>query len=237
MYPVITRDGSRVAYSIRENEKPSVYEVKIGPGGRPGLAERVCEDCGNPRGWSPDGTLILYHAAGAISAPGIHDHGIAKLGGAKTALSVQGAGTFTRPQFSPDGRWISFHRGVETASARRIFITPFRHGPPPAIAPESDWIWITDGKELDRETCWSPDGNLLYFLSERDGFRCVWAQRLDPTTKRPKGDALPVFHSHRSRLSLRNYSDSGWSGLSMALDRLVFTMSERTGNVWMMQSQ
>ena len=34
---------------------------------------------------------------------------------------------------------------------------------------------------------WSPDGNLLYFLSERDGFRCIWGQKLDPASKRPLG--------------------------------------------------
>ena len=225
-YPVITRDGSKVAYAVQENGKPSIYQVKIDSGGRPGLAERICEDCGNPRGWSPDGIWVLWNVLGGPA-------GIAKLGGVKVALTGQ---LITRPQFSPDGRWISFHSGSIPGS-RQIFIAPFRSGSSPSLAPESEWISITDGKELDRETCWSPDGNLLYFLSEREGYRCIWAQRLDPTTKRPKGDAFAVFHSHRSRLSLKNYSDSGWSGLSIARDRLVFTMSERTGNVWMMQLQ
>jgi len=30
---------------------------------------------------------------------------------------------------------------------------------------------------------WSPDGKLVYFISTRDGFRCVWAQRLDAAGK------------------------------------------------------
>ena len=224
-YPVIARDGSKVAYTIQENGKLSIYQIKIGAGGRPGLPERVCEDCGNSRAWSPDGVWVHWQ----FGSRG----GVAMSGGTKIQF-FERTQVYTRPQVSPDGRWVSFHNGL-SPSTRRIFIASLRPGSPPSIAPESEWIPITDGKELDREACWSPDGNLLYFLSEREGFRCIWANHLDPETKRPKGDAFAVFHSHHSRISLRNYSDSGLSGLSMARDRLIFTMSERTGTVWMMQ--
>jgi len=49
---------------------------------------------------------------------------------------------------------------------------------------------------IDRYVWWSPDGNLLYFISERDGFVCLWAQRLDPATKHPQGAAFPIRHFH-----------------------------------------
>ena len=51
---------------------------------------------------------------------------------------------------------------------------------------------------------WSPDGNLLYYISEADGFRCIRARRLDPATKRPIGQPLDVYHSHSARRSLMN---------------------------------
>jgi hypothetical protein len=132
------------------------------------------------------------------------------------------------PEFSPDDRWICWHRS-EGPLARRVFVVPFRR---PALG-ENEWIPITDGSGLDREPYWSPDGNLLYFLSEREGFRCVWAQRLDPATKRPVGAAFPVYHSHRARLSLMSLPNTNWAGLSVARDKLVFSMGERTGNIWM----
>jgi eukaryotic-like serine/threonine-protein kinase len=100
----------------------------------------------------------------------------------------------SRGRFSPDDRWISFHS--ITPGARRIFIAPF-HGA--RLIPENEWIPITSGEAMDRYACWSPDGHLLYFLSARDGFRCVWAQRLDPATKHPSGPAFPVRHFHTSR--------------------------------------
>jgi hypothetical protein len=74
---------------------------------------------------------------------------------------------------------------------------------------------------------------LLYFLSERDGFRCIWAQRLHSSTKQPLGPLLPVYHFHSPRRSLLNVGDSGVVGLGVARDKLVFTLGERTGNIWM----
>jgi hypothetical protein len=77
---------------------------------------------------------------------------------------------------------------------------------------------------------WSPDGNLFYGLSSRDGYRCIWAQHLDPATKRPVGAPFAVFHSHNARLSLSNQTEMS---LGMGRDQIVFNMGERTGNIWM----
>jgi hypothetical protein len=48
---------------------------------------------------------------------------------------------------------------------------------------------LTNNAASDTWPAWSPDSNLLYYLSKRDGFLCLWAQRLDPATKRPAGAA------------------------------------------------
>lgn len=107
---------------------------------------------------------------------------------------------------------------------------PFRDGykPPPA-----DWIPVTDGTALDRDVCWSPDGNLLYFHSERDGFRCLWALRLDAVSKRPVGAMFPACHFHHARRSLMSVADPSTVSVSAAPGRLFFSMGEYTGNIWM----
>jgi len=102
---------------------------------------------------------------------------------------------------------------------------------PPAAAAD-EWISITEGDSWEDKPRWSPDGNLLYFTSERDGFRCIWARRLDPSTKRPRGAPFAVFHSHTARLNLMNVG-LGPLELAVARDKLVFNMAERTGNIWM----
>jgi eukaryotic-like serine/threonine-protein kinase len=79
---------------------------------------------------------------------------------------------------------------------------------------------------------WSPDGALLYFVSERDGFRCLWAQRLEPTAKTPFGPAVPAHHFHRARRSLKDVPFQ-YLEMGVAPDKIVLPLAERTGNIWM----
>ena len=116
-----------------------------------------------------------------------------------------------------------------TDPAGRIYVVPadtLRHSPPPET-----WIAISDGETWDDKPRWSPDGNLLYFISERDGFRCLWAQRLDARTKRPSGAPAAVQHFHSSRLSLMNVDYSALE-ISITRHRVLFNAGEVTGNIW-----
>ena len=54
----------------------------------------------------------------------------------------------------------------------RLLIAPLRSG-------VAEWIPLTDGKTYDVLPELSPNGQYVYFQSARDGFRCIWAQRLD----------------------------------------------------------
>jgi hypothetical protein len=96
---------------------------------------------------------------------------------------------------------------------------------------------VTDGSKLERDPAWSADGRFLYYLSERDGFRCIWARPLDPSTKRPSGEAFAVRHFHSARFSLRHVGSQGFlTGLSAGEGALVFSMGELKGNVWLEES-
>src|SRR5437667_6998711 len=59
--------------------------------------------------------------------------------------------------------------------------------------PQSEWIEATDGSAFDVVPEFSPNGNLLYFQSQRDGSRCIWALRLEPATRRPAGAPFPLL--------------------------------------------
>jgi hypothetical protein len=109
-------------------------------------------------------------------------------------------------------------------------VAPFRGGSP---IPEAEWIPITDGKAMDREPRWSPEGDRLYFLSTRDGHNCIWSQQLD-SGKHGAGEPSAVLHLHDARRNLEA-NDTGPIGLSIAAGRLVFAMAEYTGNIWMLQ--
>jgi Tol biopolymer transport system component len=106
-----------------------------------------------------------------------------------------------------------------------IFIAPFnRTG---AKVPVGNWIQITKDNARNNLAAWAPDGRTLYYLSDRDGFRCIWVQRLDPETKKPLGEAFAVYHSHNARLSLSNAGHERATGLSAAEDKIVFSQGQR----------
>ena len=62
--------------------------------------------------------------------------------------------------------------------------------------PPAEWIPLTDDRSVEEEHVWSPQGDGIYFVSERDGNRCVWLRKLDAATKRPGGEVVSVLHLH-----------------------------------------
>jgi hypothetical protein len=98
--------------------------------------------------------------------------------------------------------------------------------------PPPEWAAVTEGKSLERDPVWSPSGGLLYFLSERDGFRCIWARRVEAGTRKPAGEPFAVLHFHSARRSLK-HNLSGVTVLSVASGRMLFSFGEMTGNIWL----
>jgi Tol biopolymer transport system component len=192
-------------------------------------ARRFCENCpvSSILDWFDHDRKILYKKG--ITAETEFDLRDID-SGRETVLLHHPKYNVTAARFSPDDRWMSFQIVIDAATRRQIFITPIRNG---VAASESEWVPITDGSGLDRNAVWSPDGNLLYFLSERDGFRCVWAQRLSAVTRHPSGAPFAVYHFHQARRSLMPAQEVGRIGLSVTRDKIIFSMAETNGNIWL----
>ena len=99
---------------------------------------------------------------------------------------------------------------------------------------QDTWVAVTNRDTPDDVPRWSPDSNSLYFVSRRDGYVCLWGQRLEPPTKRPLGPAQPVYHVHGARRSISNVPGSVLE-ISVARDKIVFSVQERAGAIWMIQ--
>jgi Tol biopolymer transport system component/predicted Ser/Thr protein kinase len=219
--PQITPDGAKLAYRVTQDSRQSVTVRNLADG----TARTVCEDCSGPYGWLPDGS-------GLLARPDADTHNISLYelagGGAQTLLKHPEFVLY-EARFSPDGRWIAFHV-LSSPTTRQMFVAPF-HGR--QQAPLEEWVAISDGSEMDRNLTWSPDGATLYFLSERDGFRCIWAQRLDRATKRPAGAPFNIAHFHQAS---RSMVDAGFN-MSVTSDSLVFALTDMSGNVWMVEPE
>lgn len=193
-----------------------------------GPAEKLCDRCGEVMGGSTDGRQILYEPLENEDVL-MYDAGLRTT--VKLAVRAAPDLILSSSRFSRDGKWVAFHALRNATSTAQIWIAPT--GGATAL-PQTQWIPVTDGSQLERDPAWSPDGRFLYFVSERDGFRCIWARALNPATKQPAGDAFAVRHLHSSRFSLRHVGSRGYlTGLSVGEGALVFSMGELKGNVWL----
>jgi eukaryotic-like serine/threonine-protein kinase len=72
----------------------------------------------------------------------------------------------------------------------------------------------------------------VYYYSDRDGNMCLWAQRLEASSRKPMGQAFPVQHFHNTRQSLRDIPRIQL-GMALAKNEIVLDISDTTGNIWM----
>jgi Tol biopolymer transport system component len=231
-HPVITADGSKVSYSENKGGKDftHILPLSLAADGalQTGTPETVCEECLWAWSWSNDGKRVLM----TMSLPGRPIAEINVASGERTTILSHPKYNVYQAKYSPDGGWVAFTALVRP-QLTQLFIAPLR--PAPATAAEgipSDWIPVTSGDSLDDKPRWSPDGNLLYFVSKRDGFLCLWAQRLEAVSKRPAGPPFAVYHFHSATHSMLGV---GMPALepAVARDRIIFNLAETTANIWM----
>ncbi len=217
-YPVVSRNGGKVAYSVEQGGKMAVFVVAANGGAH----ERVCANCGEVEQWTPDGNALLYVTTDDPSGVGLLQVGSSPR---RDWLKHPSYGIFN-PRLSSDGRWVSFNARENRRAPARVIVAEVQDW---RVASERDWIEVTEDGEAPR---WSPQANLLYFWSNRDGSPCLWAQRLEPTTKRPRGAPLLIQHFHSRGLSWKNLY-LGAPDIAVARDKVVFNLGEHTGNIWM----
>jgi serine/threonine protein kinase/Tol biopolymer transport system component len=215
-FPIISPGGEKIALAVQSG----IVTAPLGGG----AAEPVCPGGKRPLSWSPDGATLLVDP-GAVRAEALICNPTTSQ---STPLLRLPDKSIHSAQFSRDGRWIAFHVATSPVT-RRVYVVRYQG---PRLHPENEWIAVSDGRAMDREPRWSPGGDMLYFLSTRDGYNCIWAQRLDRETRRAVGEAVAILHLHTGRRSLIT-ADTGPIGLSVTPDHIVFSMPERTANIWM----
>lgn len=201
------------------NAGPGIGYVIETTGGAP---RRVCENCEIYQ-WSRDNRQIFIVEEGAVItrlnlATGARTRVVAASVSA-TAADAAGAG-IDRPLLSPNERWMVFN------SRRKVFVAPIYSD---RQTPEHEWLTVHSSTGAERSAGLSPDGRLLYLLLERDGFRCLYALRLDPIIGRPAGEPLLVHHFHDSS---RQWGSTGF-GSATVTGIFVAFLHEASGNIWM----
>ncbi|MFN7932001.1 MAG: protein kinase [Bryobacteraceae bacterium] len=207
--PKISADGSRIFYINRADNK-SYWVPSAG-----GLPQSICECSVRNNSGSNDRVMVTTREGSFL---------LDVRTGARQQLLTKNGNAL---KLSWDDRWLTFYL-VQPGDKSRVWVVPVRE----SLTPEKDWVAINDGSTLDMIPEFSPDGNRLYFLSQRDGNRCIWTQRLDPGTKRPLGPAMPVHHFHDARFS-PIHNAAGSNEAAVARDKIVLPVTEQTASIWL----
>ena len=181
--PKLSPDGKLIAFSAEYAGNVDVYTVPV-EGGQP---KRITwhPSADLVQGWTPDGKSIVFASPRAASAPTATSRfwTIPVDGGVEEAMPMPRA---NQGKISPDGRRIAYRMPTSWDEERRNY----RGG-------QNRPIWILDLKSFDMDTtpfagtkemdpAWV--GDVVYFLSDRDGVSNVWAydtksKKLSQSTK------------------------------------------------------
>jgi Tol biopolymer transport system component/serine/threonine protein kinase len=224
MWPKISPDGSKVAFT---EQRIGRYEQFYVPSSG-GPVEVLCEDCGPTiSDWSKDSKKVLIDF---FSPQKLLTISLLKLDSHDRIQILQHPKyNLMQARFSPDERSIAFVARMDSGHSE-IMIAPYQNE---TRSPDSSWTALTAGSSWDTAPQWSPDGKLVYYSSGRDGFRCIWAQRVD-ASRQPVGAPIGVYHFHTAR---RSPGLVPFNGMDMFLGngQIFLSLGELSGNIWMAQ--
>jgi Tol biopolymer transport system component len=213
--PRISPDGTVIAYTdIREGSSRTFIMKTTESVGR-----EVCDSCAIS-GFYADPRYVL------ISEQGKRLLRLDLSNGEKRLVLEAPEGGIAEPALSPDDRWVAFGLG-KSGGRVSLAIAPLADGP----ADRKDWIVLFEEDRYLGSPAWSPGGNSLFYLSERDGACKVWCLALDPRTKGPVGDSRIVFDGGPFRLDLNMPRGDGT--VSVGRDKLAVWAGGATGNIYM----
>ena len=127
--------------------------------------------------------------------------------------------------YSPDQQWIAFIASSRASGTSTVYVVD---------ADGKRRADISEGEFWDDKPRWSPDGRTIFFLSNRSGFANVWGRRFDPVAGRPEGDAFQVTSFASPTVRVRAPVTS--AELAIAADRLVLSVVESSGSVWVLEN-
>jgi len=183
--------------------------------------------------WSPDGSWLLA----SVWNPDTHRSEIWKF----SSLARRSPGEDQRQvvvasdsntdlwqaHYSPDARWIVFEaiKDAPFNAESAIFVAPSSGGA---------WMRISDGKLWDDKPRWSPDGKSIYFLSENQGYFNVYRAQFDVTAGNAIRKVVQVTHFNDPNLMVGRSIPN--VGFSIAGDRMMITLSQRSGSIWVLDN-
>ena len=187
--PAFSPDGEHIAFRS-ERSGGGIFVM-----GATGEDVRRVLHFGHHPSWSPDGTRLAV-CTEDIDDPGRRGTGseiwvvTASSGKAEQIPLPDGV----QPNWSRDGKKLAYW-AVHQGGQRDLFMVDLEGGEPQQLTQEDSIDW---------NPVWAPDGQHLYFLSDRAGTMAIWRMRVDSATgatSDPKQVPTPSLYTQNISLS------------------------------------
>ena len=216
-------DGSAAFFRVMEGPFPQeqqIHRMDLVQG----QVRRVCADCGDPTSVGRSGEFVLHQTGSRLSRLAV----LHVPTGERRECLRHPHHSVESGRLSPDGSWVAFTLNAGPDGGR-LYIAPFRGL---AEIGASEWIPVSDPAYSSFEPAWSPDGQVLYFLSDRDGSRDLWLQRLD-SRKHATGNARLVYAFRDPKLTPLKYHlrSPAYVGLSIGPTQAVLALNEWSSRI------
>lgn len=207
LFPMLSPDGTRILYLMEESKQRNAYLFTIASG----LRKIIANNCFLFFDWTEDGSAIVAITTDRQRAVLVNVE-------SREQREIARGGTLSYARISPDGKSVILGR----AESGRLRFSMARTDDPGEFP-------VIEGNGNDVAAGWSPNGSMVYFLLQRDGHRCLWAQRVESAKRRLVGEAFAVQHFHKTTQAFIRLS----TGRVIGGGRFVYSSSESPSNVWM----
>jgi hypothetical protein len=221
-WPQLSPDARHVVYRVNLENESLMYRVSTEGGASRQLAASKVFSLASD--WAPDGSHLIGECRPVT-------RGICRLDleadQARVLVESARGEQLLYPSYSWDGRWIALmrRRPEETAA----MIAPVNDDG--SVADSSRWIRVSpEGADAQRPR-FTRDGATLFYLLTRGNVTRLVRQSLDPTTKRPSGDPIPLapvlnIPQGVFNIALQNV-------VSVTEEHVFYNTAELRANVWM----
>ncbi len=187
--PIVDKTGDLVAFEQLDRDGSAIYtQIRRAP------AKRICSGCSRPTGWFDTNRGFLF-LDGLPSAIKMADP---RTGEIRVLLQEIGA-SLSEADWSPSSEYMLF---TETRGDRKkmFAVRVPRH----SGQVEGPRIPIPDRGVAPDHPRWSSDGRTVFYLSNSDGFTCIYGQTFSPERGEVTGAPYAVAHFHNQRASIDN---------------------------------
>jgi len=205
--PAFSPDGERIAFRS-ERQGGGIFLM-----GATGESVKRLTNFGYDPAWSPDGKEIACADEGVLT-PAFRTHE-SLLSAVNVATGEKRLVTKTdavQPNWSPHGYRIAY-QGRRNLAQRDIWTIPVGGGEP---------VEVTNDAAMDWNPVWAPEGNHLYFVSDRGGSMNLWRVAIEEQTGRVLG-ALEAVTTPSPYIAHLSFSQDG--------HRMAYVHMVRSGNL------